>query len=124
VTSYSLLRLLKFFCLPTLALVVLPSGAQPSSDSYTQIPTGVDLRPCFSSILQDKKVSYSNTTFKLAMLSEWSYDTYDSLKRSGELNAIIEDIPVGASYDEATIAVRKMYQKYSVNIDQSSLQVT
>jgi len=95
-----------------------------SSTAWSQRSTTTDLRPCFSEILQEKSVSFSNETFKLAMLSEWSYETYDSLRARGQLEAVIEDLPVGASYEQATVAVRKMFEKHSVNIDQSSMQAS
>ena len=104
----------------SLVLFCFGVAAQEATPSYRS--TALDPTPCFSQILQDKRVSFTHDEFTLAMLSQWSYESYDSLKAGGKLNAVVEDIPVGASYDQATVAVKRMFEKRSLNIEQSSAQ--
>ena len=75
-----------------LLLFCFGASAQEITPSYRL--TALDPTPCFSQILQDKRVSFTHDEFKLAMLSQWNYETYDSLKASGKLEAVVEDIPV------------------------------
>lgn len=105
--------------LKTLVVILFLAFVVPSTQAQF-IQSQIDVAACFPRLLQDTRVNLSYENVKLAALSVWSYETYNSLKASGKLPTVIDEIPADASFDVATVAVQKMFRKNQLNFDREA----
>jgi hypothetical protein len=71
----------------------------------------INIKDCFSDILVDRTHIVATDDLKYALQEEWSKEMYDKATAGGKLNLIIYDVPIGASYDQASEKVNK--ERYS-----------
>jgi hypothetical protein len=105
-------RFLTLLCLLTIAFAVLVSPV------FAQGPV-IDIKDCFSEILVDKTHIQTSTELKYALQEEWSQELYEAAKAGGKLNLIIDDVPIGASYDQASEKVNKEKYKRAEDLNYS-----